>query len=145
MVADYNGWADLPEAEREALDFLELSPPVPSERPSHAPEVLPISVERTTSTEAPMPSSALQGFHVVGVTHRTASVGVRERLVLARPDAAAWLDEQRSAGRSAAILSSARSSLQLCPHHSCRHSDFVCPFFGGYTSRFNVWTRQAPA
>jgi glutamyl-tRNA reductase len=52
-----------------------------------------------------MPSSALQGFHVVGVTHRTAPVGVRERLVLAPPDAAAWLDEQRSAGRSAAILS----------------------------------------
>ena len=24
MVADYNGWADLPEAEREALDMLEL-------------------------------------------------------------------------------------------------------------------------
>jgi len=37
MVADYNGWTDLPEAEREALDILELSPPVPSERRSHAP------------------------------------------------------------------------------------------------------------
>ena len=37
MVADYNGWADLPEAEREALDILELSPPVASERRSHAP------------------------------------------------------------------------------------------------------------
>jgi hypothetical protein len=37
MVADYNGWADLPEAEREALDILELSLPVPSERRSHAP------------------------------------------------------------------------------------------------------------
>jgi hypothetical protein len=28
MVADYNGWTDLPEAEREALDMLELSTPV---------------------------------------------------------------------------------------------------------------------
>lgn len=28
MVADYNGWADLPEAEREALDVLELTTPV---------------------------------------------------------------------------------------------------------------------
>jgi len=37
MIADYNGWTDLPEAEREALDILELSPPVPSERRSHAP------------------------------------------------------------------------------------------------------------
>jgi hypothetical protein len=37
MVADYNGWADLPEAEREALDILELSGPVPSERRSYAP------------------------------------------------------------------------------------------------------------
>ena len=47
MVADYNGWTDLPEAEREALDILELSPPVPSECRSHAPEILAISVERT--------------------------------------------------------------------------------------------------
>jgi hypothetical protein len=37
MIADYNGWTDLPEAEREALDILELSPPVPSERQIHAP------------------------------------------------------------------------------------------------------------
>jgi len=37
MIADYNGWADLPEAEREALVILELSPPVPSERWSHKP------------------------------------------------------------------------------------------------------------
>jgi hypothetical protein len=28
-----------------------------------------------------MSSSALHGFHVVGVTYRTAPVGVRERLV----------------------------------------------------------------
>jgi hypothetical protein len=47
MVADYNGWTDLPEAEREALDILELSLAVPSERRSHAPAVLAISVERT--------------------------------------------------------------------------------------------------
>ncbi len=32
MVADYNGWTDLPEPEREALDILELSPALPSER-----------------------------------------------------------------------------------------------------------------
>jgi hypothetical protein len=37
MIADYNGWTDLPEAEREALDILELSSPVPSERRSRAP------------------------------------------------------------------------------------------------------------
>jgi hypothetical protein len=37
MIADYNGWTDLPEAEREALDILELSPPVPSERRGYAP------------------------------------------------------------------------------------------------------------
>ena len=36
MIADYNGWTDLPEAEREALDILELSPTVPSERRSQA-------------------------------------------------------------------------------------------------------------
>jgi len=52
-----------------------------------------------------MSSSALHGFHMVGVTYRTAPVGVRERLVLAPAEAAAWLDEQRSAGRCAAILS----------------------------------------
>jgi glutamyl-tRNA reductase len=52
-----------------------------------------------------MSASALHGFHVVGVTYRTAPVGVRERLVLAPAEAAAWLDEQRFAGRCAAILS----------------------------------------
>lgn len=52
-----------------------------------------------------MSSSAPYGFHVVGVTYRTAPVGERERLVLAPAEAAAWLDEQRSAGRCAAILS----------------------------------------
>jgi glutamyl-tRNA reductase len=52
-----------------------------------------------------MSSTALHGFHVVGVTYRTAPVGVRERLILAPAEAAAWLEEQRSAGRCAAILS----------------------------------------
>lgn len=42
---------------------------------------------------------------MVGVTYCTAPVGVRERLVLAPAEAAAGLDEQRSAGRCAAILS----------------------------------------
>jgi hypothetical protein len=37
MIVDYNGWTDLPEAEREALDILGLSSPVPSERRSRAP------------------------------------------------------------------------------------------------------------
>ena len=32
MIADYNGWTDLPGAERGALDILEHSSPVPSER-----------------------------------------------------------------------------------------------------------------
>jgi hypothetical protein len=51
MIADYNGWTDLPEAEREALDILELSPPVPSERRSYAPVKLlaeALSVPRQT-------------------------------------------------------------------------------------------------
>ena len=48
-----------------------------------------------------MSSSALHGLHVVRVTYRTAPVGVRERLVLAPAEAAAWLDEQLSPGRCA--------------------------------------------
>jgi hypothetical protein len=36
-----------------------------------------------------MSFSALHGFHVIGVTYRTAPVGVRERLVLAPAEAAA--------------------------------------------------------
>ena len=44
-------------------------------------------------------------FHVVGVSHHTAGVRVREHLVLAPDHAAAWLEQQRLAGRSAAILS----------------------------------------
>ena len=52
-----------------------------------------------------MPSSPLDSFHVIGVTHRTAPVTVREQLVLTPAEATAWLDQQRAAGRSAAILS----------------------------------------
>jgi hypothetical protein len=54
MVADYNGWADLPEAEREALDILELSQPVPSERRSHA----PVKLSSATSSSAAVPPRA---------------------------------------------------------------------------------------
>jgi glutamyl-tRNA reductase len=52
-----------------------------------------------------MPSSPLHAFHAIGVTHRTAPVRVREQLVLTPAEAAAWLDQQRAAGRCAAILS----------------------------------------
>src|SRR3954470_17327577 len=51
-----------------------------------------------------MPSSQLQAFHVIGVSHRTAPVKVREQLVLPPAEATAWLDQQRAAGRSAVIL-----------------------------------------
>src|SRR3954469_18586598 len=51
-----------------------------------------------------MPSSQLQAFHVIGVSHRTAPVKVREQLVLPPAEATAWLDRQRAAGRSAVIL-----------------------------------------
>jgi len=52
-----------------------------------------------------MPSSPLDAFHVIGVTYRTAPVRVREQLVLTPAEAAAWLDQQRAAGRCAAVLS----------------------------------------
>ena len=52
-----------------------------------------------------MPSSPLHAFHVLGVTHRTAPVRVREQLVFPPAESAAWLDQQRAAGRCAAILS----------------------------------------
>jgi glutamyl-tRNA reductase len=52
-----------------------------------------------------MPSSPLHAFHVIGLTHRTAPVRVREQLVLTTAEAAAWLDQQRAGGRCAAILS----------------------------------------
>ena len=44
-------------------------------------------------------------LHVIGVSHTVASVKVREALVLTPSETAAWLDRQRAAGRSAAILS----------------------------------------
>jgi glutamyl-tRNA reductase len=52
-----------------------------------------------------MPSSPLHAFHVIGMSHRTAPVRVREQLVFTPTEAAAWLDQQRVAGRCAAILS----------------------------------------
>ncbi|MFL5514677.1 MAG: NAD(P)-binding domain-containing protein, partial [Gemmatimonadales bacterium] len=52
-----------------------------------------------------MPSSPLHAFHVIGVSHRTAPVMVREQLVSTPAEAGAWLDQQRAAGRSAAVLS----------------------------------------
>jgi glutamyl-tRNA reductase len=52
-----------------------------------------------------MGSSPLQVFHALGVSHRTAPVGVREQLALTPAETVVWLDQQRAAGRSAAILS----------------------------------------
>jgi len=52
-----------------------------------------------------MRSSPLQVFHHLGVSHRTTSVSVRERLGLTPAEAAEWMDRQRAAGRCAAILS----------------------------------------
>ena len=52
-----------------------------------------------------MPSSPLHAFHLIGVSHRTAPVRVREQLVFTPAEAAAWLDQQRAGGRCAAILS----------------------------------------
>ena len=52
-----------------------------------------------------MTLSSLDRFHVVGLSHHTAPVGVREQLLLTPGEAGAWLQQQRMAGRSAAILS----------------------------------------
>jgi glutamyl-tRNA reductase len=52
-----------------------------------------------------MPSSPLHAFHVIGVSHRTAPVSVREQLVLTPGETAAWLERHRAAGRGVAILS----------------------------------------
>jgi len=52
-----------------------------------------------------MPSSPLHVFHGIGVSHRTAPLKVREQLVLTPAETTAWLDQQREAGRCAAILS----------------------------------------
>jgi glutamyl-tRNA reductase len=52
-----------------------------------------------------MPSSPLHAFHVIGVSHRTAPVSVREQLVLTPGETAVWLERRRAPGRGAAILS----------------------------------------
>jgi glutamyl-tRNA reductase len=44
-------------------------------------------------------------FHVIGVSHHAASLRVRERLALTPAETAAWLDRQRAASSSTAILS----------------------------------------
>jgi glutamyl-tRNA reductase len=44
-------------------------------------------------------------FHVIGVSHRTAPVRVREQVALIEPDLASRLEPQRAAGRFAAVLS----------------------------------------
>lgn len=43
-------------------------------------------------------------FHVVGVSHHTAGVEVREQFALTPPEADAWLAAERLAGRSAVLL-----------------------------------------
>jgi glutamyl-tRNA reductase len=47
----------------------------------------------------------LHAFHVIGVSHRTAPVSVREQLALTPAEAAALLQRHRAAGNAAAILS----------------------------------------
>lgn len=44
-------------------------------------------------------------FHVVGVSHHTAGVEVREQFTLTAVEAAAWLEAERLAGRTALLLS----------------------------------------
>ncbi|HZI75505.1 MAG TPA: hypothetical protein VFD73_16105, partial [Gemmatimonadales bacterium] len=44
-------------------------------------------------------------FHVVGVSHHTAGVEVREQFALTPAEADAWLEAERLAGRSAVLLS----------------------------------------
>jgi glutamyl-tRNA reductase len=44
-------------------------------------------------------------FHVVGVSHHTAGVEVREQFALTPGEAEAWLEAERLAGRSAVLLS----------------------------------------
>ena len=39
MTADYNGWADQPEDEREALDQLEITLATAASKPRHLPRV----------------------------------------------------------------------------------------------------------
>jgi len=44
-------------------------------------------------------------FHVVGVSHHTASMRVREQLALMEAEVINWLERQPAAGRSTAVLS----------------------------------------
>jgi glutamyl-tRNA reductase len=44
-------------------------------------------------------------FHLAGVSHHTADVSVRERLVFAPEEVAAWLARERKSGRSLVVLS----------------------------------------
>src|SRR3954465_11135012 len=74
-------------------------------RSSTAPNALRCTPAPPSPTEGRrMPSSQLQAFHVIGVSHRTAPLKVREQLVLPPAEATAWLDQPRAAGRSAVIL-----------------------------------------
>ena len=44
-------------------------------------------------------------FHLAGVSHHTADIGVRERLVLPGDEVTAWLERERDAGRSLVLIS----------------------------------------
>jgi glutamyl-tRNA reductase len=44
-------------------------------------------------------------FHLAGVSHHTADIGVRERLVLPGDEVTAWLERERDAGRSLVLVS----------------------------------------
>ncbi|MGH7526751.1 MAG: glutamyl-tRNA reductase [Gemmatimonadales bacterium] len=57
-------------------------------------------------------------FHVVGVSHHTAGVEVREQFAFTPADLAAWLDREYRAGRSALLLSTCnRCELYWCGDH----------------------------
>lgn len=58
-------------------------------------------------------------FHVVGVSHHTATVGVREQFAFSEEELAALLADERAAGRSALLLFTCnRCELYWCgPHH----------------------------
>src|SRR5215467_12838607 len=43
-------------------------------------------------------------FHIVGVSHHTASVAVREQLALTADEIASWLERERRAERSLMVL-----------------------------------------
>ena len=44
-------------------------------------------------------------FHLAGVSHHTADIGVRERLALPGDEVTAWLERERDAGRSLVLVS----------------------------------------